>query len=232
MGTPESTPEHEINKDRHKSDLGVINEESMSQSASHYFSKPNIRNESMDDKMLEAKKEFTNLLTPNTMKKGKNLLKYKTKMDQDMDMIEMVTELGNVSSSKKAAKKFDEELSKYSEESKETLGSKNSKIMHSLKNIIKNMGKTATQPLSSTNKASKHSKDESVIKSISSISVHSSINEEAMTKKQDSSYSSSQSIDLNPKKRSKNISSVPKSKFAMISKKAYVRTQSNMISVT
>lgn len=174
-----------------KHELGIINEESMSQSASYYFSKPHIKEEDISDTKIEEKKNnIAGLLVPKpsrfkTKTKAKSkksktdLVRYKTTtMNTDTDMIDLVSDLNHLSASRNDLKKIDEEFSKLSEESKETLGSKNSKVKHSLKSTIKNISKLGMKPqtLNTTNQASRASGNQSNTKSISSISIHSSIN--------------------------------------------------------
>ena len=158
-------------------ELGVINEESMSQNTSQCNPRPKKKkSEILYSKTHEFKNgEFPILLMPNPKvpkngsKRKLDLMRYKTKMDEDMDMIEIMTDLDQLSTSKKALKKIDEEMSKYTEESKESLGSRNTKIQKSLKNVIKKASMRSIKPLPNDNH-SKHidfSEDQYSAKSIS-----------------------------------------------------------------
>jgi len=161
-------------------ELGVINEEtSISQSASYHFSKSQNKDDSNETHTVSINKndEVANLLSPYTSSpvynKNKNLNRFKTKNDADIEMIHIVSELSHLSTSKKDLRDFDKELSKVSESSShETIGSKNSKIKSNLKTVLKRHSKAS----SAVRVNNENSENDSQAKSISSVSCHSSIN--------------------------------------------------------
>lgn len=163
---------------RGKNELMVISEESMSMPASRSFSKPNIADQDSSDHRDTVNKDNKNslLLVPKE-KKIRNLSRFKTSSNQDFEMMDLVTDLQNLSQSKNK-KPNDNDSIKFSNENLE-VDSRESKMKHSLRSTIKkNLSKVGnkTQNIDPSNKASYSSKNNSHEKSLSSISQHCSIN--------------------------------------------------------
>ena len=177
-------------------ELGIINEESMSKSYS-YLSK-NKENEEEDKEKqkiikkkiikeakrpIEKSNTYNNLLAPKFQSKKKKVFplgRSQTKMNEDMELLEMYSNLSNLSSSKKHTKNDNDSFSKMSKDSEDKAKNKNSKTMNNYQKVLFKITQENSKlsfrknGLNSTQKASKNS--ENKVNSISSISVHSSIN--------------------------------------------------------
>lgn len=186
-----------------RTELGVINEEaSMSQSASYHFSKSQNKDDTstvsndfsptngnkgnnfayyMQQTAKSNKKVGDdNLLVP--IKQGNNqnskINRVKTTHAKDFDMIDFVTDLNHLSTSKNDLQKIDEELSKaHDKSSDDSEVSKNTKLSKNLKKVLKQNSKMSfVKPLDMTGKSKDDEYIDSNAKSLSSISAHSSIN--------------------------------------------------------
>lgn len=184
-------------KINYEDELGIINEESLGKSNS-VFSKINefkptdkIKEMSRAKKKVMINKQTTqNLLPPTPMSnKVRSLKKSQTKLNADFDVLEIYSDLSQLSS-KKYNNQGNESFKGLSKEEENK-----SKVSKVLKETIHQNQKLSYQDLTPmTNKASRGSKE---AKSISSISIHSSINIDSEERKKPIKRFNSNMIQVN-----------------------------------